>query len=118
MKRLFKLNAGFNSIDLGRVVDDISRFRISQFEYTGGASAQTVHVCLDGSENYDETIGIYYSLFFLCHGSQSVTYTPATVSEGWFNAHAFHSTNITIVIDGAAADDITSQNCYIELQFD
>ena len=119
MKRLFKLNTGFNPIDLARVVDGVSRFRISQFEYTAsGTSAETVHVCLDGSQNYDETTAIYYSLFFLCHRSQSVTYTPGTVNEGWFDAHAFHSTNITIFIDGAAPADISSQNCYIELQFE
>ena len=119
MKRLFKLESGFNSIDLARVVNDVSRFRISQFEYTAtGSSTETVHVCLDGSQNFDETSGLYYSLFFVCHGSQSVTYTPATTTEGWFNAHAFHSTNINIFIDSVVAGDISSQNCYIELQFE
>ena len=69
MKRLFKLESGFNSLDLARVVDDVSRFRISQFEYTAsGSSTETVHVCLDGSQNYDETNALHYSLFFVCHG--------------------------------------------------
>ena len=113
MKRLFQLTTGHNDINLSRIIN-VTKFRISQFEYSG--SDQTVHVCVNNfAKNYDETNEIFYTLFFYCRTSSSVTYTPQTDTEGWFPSYNLHNLNIIICQNGIAAT--TLSNCFIELEF-
>ena len=118
MKRLIKVNSGHTSYNLDRVLNNVSRFRITQFGYTGGSFVEPVHVRIDNyGDNYDETNNLKYMLFFLCHVNGSVTYTPAMQSEGWVTCGSISSMDINVLVNGAHAGDITSRNCYLELEF-
>ena len=113
MKRLFQLTTGHNDINLSRVVNDISKFRISQLEYSGNDHA--VHICVNNfSKNFDETNEIFYTLFFYCRASSSVTYTPGE-GEGWFSSNDLHNLNYIVCQNGIPAT--TLSNCYVELEF-
>ena len=114
MKRLWNITTGYNSLNLSRVVNGVSKFRISQFEYTG--SDKTVHVAVNNfSKNFDETNSLYYSLFFYCHASSSVTYVPQTDTEGWFTTTGLNSIDVIVYENAAIASSLT--NCYVEIEF-
>ena len=118
MKRLINLTNGNTHINLDRVVNNVSKYRISQFEWTGTTSSQTVHVKIDNdTKNYDESNNINYNLFFMCYANGSITYTPAMDDEGWFHSSSLSSHNILIYVDGTVSGDISSRKCYIELEY-
>ena len=118
MKRLIRLTSGYSSIDFSRVVDNISKFRISMFEFTGTTSAETIHLKIDNhSLNFDETTDLYYTLFFISHANGSLTYTPGLMSEGWFNtSDGLHNITVQLFINGVIAD-ISSRNCWLEIEY-
>ena len=119
MKRLINLTSGYNVIDLSRVIDNITKFRISMFEFTGGTAVEKIHVKIDNhANNYDETNDLYYSLFFLSYASGNVTYTPSMISEGWNSiSDGIHSMTIQLLIDCTLAGDVSSRNCFIEIEY-
>ena len=119
MKRLINLTSGYNVIDLSRVVDNTTKFRISMFEFTGGSAIETIHVKIDNhANNFDETNDLYYTLFFLSYISGNITYTPGLMSEGWHSiSDGIHTITIQLLIDGTIAGNITSRNCWIEIEY-
>jgi len=116
MKRLFQLTSGRNSLDMSRVVDNITKFRISHFEYSG--SDKAIHVSVGNySKNYDETNNLHYTLFFYCHASSSVTYLPQTDHAGWFLvSNGLHNIDLNVYENAALATSLTK--CYIEIEFE
>ena len=117
MKRLIKLTTGHNDINLDRAVT-ANRFRISMFEFTGGSAIETIHLKIGNhASNYDETTDMYYSLFFLSHISSSITYVPGLQNEGWIHCHDLSNINVQLFINGSLATDITSRNCWLEIEY-
>ena len=116
MKRLFQITSGRNSLDMSRVVNGITKFRISHFEYSGDDKA--IHVAVGNySKNYDETNNLYYTLFFYCHANSSVTYLPQTDHEGWFQVGSgLHSVDLNVYENGVLATTLTK--CYVEIEFE
>ena len=89
------------------------------FEFTGTTSVETIHLKIDNdTDNFDETTDMYYSLFFLSHANSSITYTPAMVNEGWFDANSLHNISVQLFINGSLAGDITSRNCWLEIMYE
>ena len=116
MKRLFQLTSGRNSLDMSRVVDNITKFRISHFEYSGNDKA--IHVAVGSySKNFDETNSLHYTLFLYCHANSSVTFLPQTDSEGWFAVSSgLHSIDLNVYENAVLATSLTK--CYIEIEFE
>ena len=119
MKRLLKLTDGHTVFNFDRAINNISKFRITQFTFSNTtATIEPIHVKIDNhSKNYDETNNMTYTLFFLCQGNSSVTYTPSMINEGWFDIGSISSLTMNVSINSSQAGDISARNCYLELEF-
>ena len=118
MKRLINLTSGLTNINLDKVVNNSDRWRISQFEWTGASTNQTIHIKIDyDTDNYDESNDLYYNLFFMSYANGSITYTPANDKDGWFDSGPLSSHRIQIFVNGLLSSDISARNCYLELEY-
>lgn len=115
MKRLVKLTNGNTTLNLSQSVQ-AKKYRVSLFEWSNGSTAQTIHIKIDfNARNYDETNLLYYNHFFMAHASGNITFTP-NEEDPWFSCKNLSNHSIQLYLNGSMAGDITSNNCYIELE--